>query len=450
MQPMNPVNPTNPVSSQNCSEPLRENLAPCRSVKPVSRKEPVVKQTLLRKLTALPLLSLTMFALLCISSIFLQGSASALAASHSQALTTAQQSGKSPQIANGGTLICKYLDPTTKPFYSSPTVVNGIIYVGSVDHFVYAINASTCARVCRYKTGGPVYSSPTVFNGRLYIGSDDHFVYALNAANCHFIWRHRTGNIVRSSPITNGKIVYVGSNDDKVYALNAINGALMPGWPFLTGAPVTSSPRFSTNGQMIYIGSEDHNVYALNAFTGVLIPGWPFTTGNAINRSSAAVFNGLIYIGSTDTKLYALNGTTGAFMCSFTASGPVESSPTVAAVNGTVAVFVGSDGTGGPPSNNGSFYSLTTGCVLNWSYVPPAGPTRNWVIDTPAVATISGVTEVYFGSLDHSVFALDAGTGALIPGWPYVTGNYVDSSPTIVTGVLYIGSNDGNLYELTA
>src|SRR5579863_639311 len=197
MQPMNLVNP------QSCSEPMRENLVPCRSVNTPVRKEPVVKQTLLRKLTALPLLSLTMFALLCISSIFLQGSASALAASHSQALTTTQQSGKSPQIANGGTLICKYLDPTVKPFYSSPTVVNGIIYVGSVDHFVYALNAN-CTLLCRYKTGGPVYSSPTVVNGRLYIGSDDHFVYALNAANCRLIWRHRTGNIVRSSPITNG------------------------------------------------------------------------------------------------------------------------------------------------------------------------------------------------------------------------------------------------------
>ncbi|MEO8973211.1 MAG: PQQ-binding-like beta-propeller repeat protein [Ktedonobacteraceae bacterium] len=412
-----------------------------------------MKFILLRRFALLPLLSLTMFTLLCISSSFLQGNVSALAASHSsasvhsQALSTEQTSEKRPNIPNGGTLNCRYMDPTLQLFYSSPTVVNGIIYVGSVDHFVYALNAN-CTPLCRYRTGGPVYSSPTVFNGRLYIGSDDHFVYALNASNCRFIWRHRTGNFVRSSPITNGKIVYVGSNDKKVYALNAITGTLIPGWPFLTGGPVTSSPRFSTNGQMIYIGSKDHNVYALNAFTGALMPGWPFTTANAVDHSSAAVFNGVIYIGSTDTNLYALNATTGAIICNFTASGPVESSPTVATVNGIPTVFVGSDGTGSPPSNNGSFYSLTTACVQNWSYVPPPGITRNWVIDTPAVATINNVDTVYFGSLDHSVFALNAGTGGLI--WSYLTGNYVDSSPTVVNGLLYIGSNDGYLYELTA
>src|SRR5579872_2468030 len=450
MQPGNPANP------QCWSELREETPVQSRSVKAVSRKEPIVKQTLLRKLTTLPLLSLAMFALLCISSIFLQGSTSALAASHSssgvhsQALSTEQSGREHPHIPNGGTLNCRYLDPGAPPqiFYSSPTVVNGIIYVGSVDHYVYALFAPTCTLDWRYRTGGPVYSSPTVFNGRLYIGSDDHFVYALNATTGAFIWRHRTGNVVRSSPITNGKIVYVGSNDHRVYALNAITGALI--WAFPTGGPVTSSPRFSTNGQMIYIGSKDHNVYALNAFTGALIPGWPFPTGNAINYSSAAVFNGVIYIGSTDTKLYALNAITGAIICSFAASGPVESSPTVGMVNGAVAVFVGSDGTGAPPSNNGSFYSLTTACVQNWVFVPPAGPTRNWVIDTPAVATINNVVTVYFGSLDHSVFALDAGAGTLIPGWPYATGNYVDSSPTVVGGNLYIGSNDGYLYSLTA
>ncbi|MHB8597199.1 MAG: outer membrane protein assembly factor BamB family protein [Ktedonobacteraceae bacterium] len=409
-----------------------------------------MKQTSLRKLTVLPLLSLTLFTLLCISSIFLQGSASAFAASHNQSLSTKQVAGEHPHIPNGGTLICNYLDtPNAQPFYSSPTVVNGIIYVGSVDHYVYALYASTCTLDWRYKTNGPVYSSPTVFNGVLYIGSDDHFAYALNAATGAFIWKHNLGNIVRSSPVTNGQFVYIGSNNHRVYALNTANGNVI--WSHLTGGPVTSSPRLYGSGKILYIGSQDHKVYALNGYSGALI--WSYTTGNAINRSSAAIAvvgsTTDVFIGSTDTKLYALNAFTGAFNCSFTASGPVESSPTVATVGSSQIVYVGSDGTGSPPSNNGYFYALNAAtCTQIWSYLPPAGPTRNWVIDTPTVAAANGVVTVYFGSLDHSVFALDAGLGTLI--WTYATGNYVDSSPTVVNGVLYIGSNDGNLYELTA
>jgi len=449
---MQPVNPTNP---QRWSEPIRENLVRCRSAKTLLRKEPVVKQTILRRLTFLPLVSLTMFTLLCISSIFLQGSTSALAASHSsssvhsQALSTALSGKERPHIPNSGTLNCSYPDlPSLQPFYSSPTVVNGIIYVGSVDHNVYALNAN-CTVLWTYLTGAPVYSSPTVFNGVLYIGSDDHYIYALNAATGAFIWKHNLGNIVRSSPVTNGKFVYIGSNNHRVYALRVSNGSVQ--WSRLTGAPVTSSPRLYGNGKILYIGSQDHRVYALNGFTGALI--WSYTTGNAINRSSAAIAmvgsTADVFIGSTDTKLYALNAFTGAFYCSFTASGPVESSPAVATVGSSQIVYVGSDGTGSPPSNNGSFYALNAAaCTQIWSYVPPAGPTRNWVIDTPTVAAVNGAVTVYFGSLDHSVFALDAGLGTV--NWIYATGNYVDSSPTVVNGLLYIGSNDGNLYELTA
>ncbi len=45
---------------------------------------------------------------------------------------------------------------------------------------------------------------------------------------------------------------------------------------------------------------------------------------------------------------------------------------------------------------------------------------------------------VYVGSSDDNVYALNASTGALL--WKYTTGNYVDSSPAVANGVVYIGS----------
>ena len=46
--------------------------------------------------------------------------------------------------------------------YSSPAVVNGVVYVGSNDHYVYALNAATGTYIWSYKTGGSVDSSPAV------------------------------------------------------------------------------------------------------------------------------------------------------------------------------------------------------------------------------------------------------------------------------------------------
>ena len=60
----------------------------------------------------------------------------------------------------------------------SPAVANGIMYVGADDHHVYALNATTGAKLWSYTTGGTVQSSPVAANGALYIGSTDGKVYA--------------------------------------------------------------------------------------------------------------------------------------------------------------------------------------------------------------------------------------------------------------------------------
>src|SRR6516225_4175990 len=79
---------------------------------------------------------------------------------------------------------------------------------------------------------------------------------------------------------------------------------------------------------------------------------------------------------------------------------------------------------------------------LLWKY----NTTGYYVYSSPAVA--NGV--VYLGSYgpDNSVYALNAGTGALL--WKYNTGSNVYSSPAVANGVVYVGSEDGNVYALNA
>jgi eukaryotic-like serine/threonine-protein kinase len=51
---------------------------------------------------------------------------------------------------------------------------------------------------------------------------------------------------------------------------------------------------------------------------------------------------------------------------------------------------------------------------------------------------------VYVGSWDHDVYALNASTGAKL--WSYATGFRVKSSPAAANGMVYAGSNGGNVY----
>ena len=126
----------------------------------------------------------------------------------------------------------------------------------------------------KYTTGRDVDSSPAVANGVVYVGSDDNNVYALNASTGALLWKYTTGNQVDSSPAVANGVVYVGSEDGNVYALNASTGALL--WKYTTGGQVDSSPAVA-NG-VVYVGSDDNNVYALNASTGALL--WKYTTGD--------------------------------------------------------------------------------------------------------------------------------------------------------------------------
>ncbi len=62
----------------------------------------------------------------------------------------------------------------------------------------------------RYLTGGGVDSSPAVVDGVLYVGSGDSNVYAVNAVTGAPLWKYATGGGVESSPAVASGVVYAG------------------------------------------------------------------------------------------------------------------------------------------------------------------------------------------------------------------------------------------------
>jgi outer membrane protein assembly factor BamB len=101
-------------------------------------------------------------------------------------------------------------------------VTNGIVYVGSGDGWVYALNATTGLIEWKFLTGGAVSSSPNVANGVVYVGSGDGYLYALDATSGVLLLKTLTGGAIESSPDVANGIVYVGSDDRFVYALDAV------------------------------------------------------------------------------------------------------------------------------------------------------------------------------------------------------------------------------------
>ena len=141
--------------------------------------------------------------------------------------------------------------------FSSPAVVNGVVYIASLDGNLYAFNANGCGQsscnplwVGTMNSNFSSVSSPAVVNGMVYVGSEDHKLYVFAAAGCGHstcapLWTASTGGAVFSSPLVAGNTVYVGSEDHRFYAFPA-NGCgrstCTPLWTGNTGGAIDSSP----------------------------------------------------------------------------------------------------------------------------------------------------------------------------------------------------------------
>ena len=66
------------------------------------------------------------------------------------------------------------------------------MYVGSLDHNLYALNASNGNPIWNFTADDAIYSTPDVTSGLVYIGSLDGKVYALNVSDGKDVWNYRT------------------------------------------------------------------------------------------------------------------------------------------------------------------------------------------------------------------------------------------------------------------
>lgn len=146
-------------------------------------------------------------------------------------------------------------------FTASPLFNEGVVYVGSKDGHLYALDGKNGWPVWRYRSNKPIVSTPAYDpqRDRLFFGSADMNVYAVDSNNGKMVWRFETEGQVASSPALMNDRVYVGSTDGHLYCLDARRGKLE--WKFRTNGMVLSSP--IVRPEMILIASTDCSIYAI-------------------------------------------------------------------------------------------------------------------------------------------------------------------------------------------
>ena len=288
--------------------------------------------------------------------------------------------------------------------WSGTAVHDGIIYVGTVDGRVVAINSSTENLEWSYsiapgtapssglscgQTSAPtaIYDTPIVDRDIVYIGTYNGQVYALSIADGEDMWVYpRTGSIgaIVGSPVVANETIYISSSDGNIYALATSNGKR----EWYTDSPLAdklwTSP--TVMGDTLYVSTFDGHIYALSLETGELLD-WSFES-EAGFISSPVIDEDTIFLGSFDRHLYA--------------------------------VKIGSD-------------------LPMWKF-PEEKPAGNWFWASPIVN--EGI--VYTGCLDSKLYAIEAQTGEKL--WEFDAGNPIVSSPVLMDNLLIVTDESGTVY----
>lgn len=337
---------------------------------------------------------------------------------------------------------------------SSPAVADGVVYFGSYDGNFYAIDARNGKRRWSFKTLGErrfaathlhgtqpvaermpdpfdVYlSSPVLWNGMVFFGSGDGHVYALDSTSGSLRWKFSTGDVVHASPAIADGVLYIGSWDSYFYALDAANGRRR--WRFKTGDDPDIHNQIGIqasaavlDGTVIF-GCRDSHLYALDTRSGR--QRWSIPTHGSWVISSAAVRDGMVYFATSDSGLfYAVHARDGktAFSLRFH-EWPTFSSPAIAGDY----LYLG--------SHAGGLNAIDlVRQRLAWSFKSDGAKRHG------AQYTKADGTPKY-----EAAFASDFYDDLIVGVTRMMSVGAFLSSPVIADGVIYVGSTDGNLYAL--
>lgn len=300
----------------------------------------------------------------------------------------------------------------------TPRVQDGILYIGSYDNNLYALDVQDGRFLWKYAADAGIVTQPAFADGNLYVGSEDKRLHVVSARFGKIVWSYYTDGPVRSSPSIGLGHVIFGSDDGYLHVVNMLTGRRA--WRFDAGAPIRSSPLIYND--LIYFGTEAGDFFCLDLSGAVK---WRFKSKRAIT-ASATMCRDTIIVGSVDATVYALDAQTGFVMWRFRLGKATISTPSVV----ENFIFIG--------STDNYLYCIDASSAKEvWRF-----GTDHQVNCSPLIYRDS----VYFGSIDKHLYCLEYRTGRM--RWKFPTGGMITGSPVAYENLVFIGSTDHKIYAL--
>ncbi len=150
--------------------------------------------------------------------------------------------------------------------YSTPAIDGARVYVTTKNKTTVAVDLATGAEIWNYPVGGS--ASPAVTDGVVYVGSDDGAIYAIDAAKGGDpLWLFATGSAGVHSPIIAGDQVFFAAGAS-ITSLNRQNGKVV--WQYPVGDVVTTEPVVLDG--YLYVGDKNGYFYAITGDASLATP----------------------------------------------------------------------------------------------------------------------------------------------------------------------------------
>ena len=112
----------------------------------------------------------------------------------------------------------KHKAANTVRFTPGMVIQEGIIYIGSTDRKLHAINGADGTEMWAYNTRGSV-GLPTYHEGQIIFGSTDHYIHVVDARTGALNWRVGIASPVRSRVVVHSGMVYAPTEDGTIHTL---------------------------------------------------------------------------------------------------------------------------------------------------------------------------------------------------------------------------------------
>jgi outer membrane protein assembly factor BamB len=373
---------------------------------------------------------------------------------------------------------------------ASPTLVDGVMYIGSWNGYEYALDANTGQELwssylgvsqqkkkCYGSYGIGIDSTAAVQDGVVYVGGGDGNMYALNADTGAVIWSTMLGlppYYNWSSPLLYNNTLYIGVAaycdppfvQGKIIALSMTDGSIVASTPLVpngqTGAPLWGSATVDSNTNTIYIATGNNGskpilkqpyaeaIVALDASTLQIEDQWQIPKSQQVHDSDFGTTPTLFTVNGVD-YLGALNKN-GIYYV-FNLANPLSAGPVWEQSLSGNSENVEGDNVSPSCFNNGVIYTGSAGGNNNGqafggtvSAFEADNGTPLWSFETMGamVSPVTCTSDLVIDNQGKTVEVRAASDGTVL--FSYKTHGRLYGASLISNGFLYVPSSDDNVY----